>query len=126
MGHIECLVKRGVRPESILCLTFTRKAQKEMRDRFTPVIGKEKAERVMIRTYHSLAYYLFTQFNGKKPELILNRMSVLQRLIAEDDFCYSIKVEEADAYIGLKLNNLLLPADIVNNTRDGSRACGVE
>ncbi len=112
MGHIECLVKKGVRPDSILCLTFTRKAQKEMTSRLIPIIGKEKAQRVTIRTYHSLAYYLLTQFHGKRPELIMSRMSVLHRLIGEDDYSYTIKVEEADAYIGLKLNSLQLPADI--------------
>ena len=110
MGRIECLVKRGVRPGSILCLTFTRKAQKEMRNRLVSVIGRKKAQEVTIRTYHSLAYYLLTNFNGKKPELILNRMGILQKLIAENE--YSVKTEEADTYIGLQLNSLLLPEGV--------------
>ncbi len=112
MGHIECLIKRGIRPESILCLTFTRKAQKEMTERLVPIIGKEKAKRVSIRTYHSLGYHLLTQLDGRRPDLILNRLSTLYRLIADGDYNYSIKAEEADAFIGLKLNSLLLPADI--------------
>ncbi len=43
------------KPEEILCLTFTNKACREMRDRVETVVG-EKAGEIVIRTFHSFCY----------------------------------------------------------------------
>ena len=51
--RIARLVDRGARPESILGVTFTNKAAREMEERMVPLIGRERAERVWLSTFHS-------------------------------------------------------------------------
>jgi DNA helicase-2/ATP-dependent DNA helicase PcrA len=47
------LIRKGVNPASILCLTFTNKARDEMRHRITAVHG-ERAAKVFISNFHGL------------------------------------------------------------------------
>ncbi len=51
--RIARLIERGARPESILGVTFTNKAAKEMAERMVPLIGRERTERVWLSTFHS-------------------------------------------------------------------------
>lgn len=51
--RIVCLIKRGVKPKNILCLTFTNKAANEMRERVCKRLGVEKVD-FFIGTFHSL------------------------------------------------------------------------
>ena len=46
------LIDHGVAPWKILCLTFTNKAAREMKERITRLVGEE-AERAWISTFHS-------------------------------------------------------------------------
>jgi len=53
------LLKSGIKPEEILCLTFTRKARKEMEDRITKLIKDEEIDvdlsDLNVHTFHSYA-----------------------------------------------------------------------
>ena len=53
------LIKKGIQPDQILCLTFTRKARKEMEDRITKILKDQKIEvdvsDLYIHTFHSFA-----------------------------------------------------------------------
>lgn len=49
---IAYLIDKGADPETILALTFTNKAAKEMKDRIKTLIGK-KAEKLWMGTFHS-------------------------------------------------------------------------
>ncbi len=50
---IAYLIEKGLEPESILALTFTNKAAREMKERIKVIIGK-KAEKLWMGTFHSI------------------------------------------------------------------------
>lgn len=51
------LLEEGVEPHQLLCLTFTNKAAKEMRERIL-LYEPRKGTDVIIKTFHSFCYYL--------------------------------------------------------------------
>src|SRR3954471_24160774 len=57
------LIRKGVNPASILCLTFTNKARDEMRDRIAAVHG-EPAKRVFISNFHGLCGVILRRMGG--------------------------------------------------------------
>ncbi|PHV71171.1 hypothetical protein CS063_07525 [Sporanaerobium hydrogeniformans] len=54
------LMKQGVAPENILCLTFTNKAAKEMRDRITR-LNPQEITKLTVKTFHAFCYTLISQ-----------------------------------------------------------------
>lgn len=46
------ITSHRARPEEVACVTFTRKAAEEMRERLAGLIGEADAKRVMINTFH--------------------------------------------------------------------------
>lgn len=52
--RIAHLLKRGVRPSSVLALTFTNKAAREMNERIAGVVGKNTARYLWMGTFHSI------------------------------------------------------------------------
>ncbi|MGE0789159.1 MAG: ATP-dependent helicase [Sandaracinaceae bacterium] len=51
--RIARLIERGTRPEAILAVSFTNKAAAEMGERMVPLIGRDRAERLWLSTFHS-------------------------------------------------------------------------
>jgi len=51
--RIAKLVERGARPASILAVSFTNKAAAEMAERMIPLVGRERAEKLWLSTFHS-------------------------------------------------------------------------
>ena len=51
---ISYLLDHGYEPWSILALTFTNKAAKEMRERIARQVGEEKARMLWMNTFHSI------------------------------------------------------------------------
>jgi DNA helicase-2/ATP-dependent DNA helicase PcrA len=53
------LLKKGLKPEDILCLTFTNKAKRELEDRIIELIKKQKMDvdlsKLKVHTFHSYA-----------------------------------------------------------------------
>ena len=68
-ARIARIVGEGLaKPEEILCLTFTNKACKEMRERIDEVVG-EKARGIVIRTFHGFCYDVIRQEAKRKTDL---------------------------------------------------------
>lgn len=53
-SRIAYLIEKGVSPERILALTFTKKAAGEMKDRIGLMVGERKARRIWMGTFHSV------------------------------------------------------------------------
>ncbi|RUT79493.1 ATP-dependent helicase [Ancylomarina longa] len=51
--RIAHLLQQGVRPYSILALTFTNKAAREMKDRIAAIVGSKQAHNLWMGTFHS-------------------------------------------------------------------------
>src|SRR5690554_4941297 len=52
--RIANLINKGVDPFSILALTFTNKAAKEMKDRIVSIVGSSEARNITMGTFHSV------------------------------------------------------------------------
>ncbi|MGM0376701.1 MAG: ATP-dependent helicase [Bacteroidota bacterium] len=52
--RIAHLLNQGVNPRSILALTFTNKAAREMKERIGQIVGQEVASRLWMGTFHSI------------------------------------------------------------------------
>lgn len=61
--RIAHLVHKGVRPESILALTFTNRAAREMKERTEAFLG-EPAARIVIGTFHVLGLRIIRETHG--------------------------------------------------------------
>ncbi|MFV8750400.1 ATP-dependent helicase [Nannocystaceae bacterium ST9] len=55
------LLEQGVEPEAIVALSFTNKAADEMRERLAKLVGKKKAERLVLGTFHSLGAWMMRE-----------------------------------------------------------------
>ena len=83
--RISAMLKRGVKPETILCLTFSDAAASEMRHRIIKEIGF-LASSVNIYTYHSFCNEILKQYPdefGLSPDIKLITDTVKRELMIE-------------------------------------------
>ena len=52
--RVAYLLSQGVRPGDIICLTFTNKAAREMKERIARLVGEELSRYVWMGTFHSI------------------------------------------------------------------------
>lgn len=113
--RIANILDNGHAPESILALTFTNKASKEMKLRIASLVGEFKARRLWMGTFHSI----FIRFLREEAELLgfpkaftiydtTDSRSVIKACIKElqlDDKIY--KPNEVHSRISMAKNNLV-------------------
>jgi DNA helicase II / ATP-dependent DNA helicase PcrA len=121
--RIAHLLQRGIRPYTILALTFTNKAAREMKERIASVVGEDTARYLWMGTFHSIFSRIlriehettgfpsnFTIFDaGDSKSLIKTIIKSFQL----DDKTYKPGV--VAARISLAKNNLITPSDYARN-----------
>ena len=84
------LIEAGIKPSKLLCLTFTNKAAKEMKERIGVYLPKEEKE-ILIKTFHSFCYYLICHEKENShfsfPCTIIDEadsLSIVQKIISQN------------------------------------------
>ena len=72
--------ERGIRPESILAVTFTNKAAREMKDRIARLIGDGAADGLVMGTFHALG----VRFLRQNPGVVADRLNLLPNFLIYD------------------------------------------
>lgn len=118
--RIAYMIEQGVPPASILGVTFTNKAAREMRERLDQMIAPELSKLVTLGTFHSFCariLHRFIQLAGHYNASFsiaddADQISLVRQAAAELGYSKEeIDTKAALAYIGRKKNLLQWPAD---------------
>lgn len=122
---IAYLLQQGWHPSSILALTFTNKAAREMRERIATLVEPELAARLWMGTFHSVFYRILrteAEAIGFKPSFTIYDTSDSKSLIknilkdkALDEKQY--KPSSVLAVISRAKNRLVRPEDYARSTQ---------
>ena len=116
--RIAHLLKQGARPSSILALTFTNKAAREMKDRIANVVSESAARYLWMGTFHSVFSRILRTENeiiGYPPNFTVydaadskNLIKTIIKNFQFDDTVYKPNV--VASRISIAKNNLITPA----------------
>ncbi len=121
--RIAHLLKNGVPPSSILALTFTNKAAREMKERIAGVVGQNTARYLWMGTFHSIFSRIlraesalldypstFTIYDTQDSKSLLR--TIIKNLNLEEN---SYKPSTVMGRISAAKNNLVLPSGYKQN-----------
>jgi DNA helicase-2/ATP-dependent DNA helicase PcrA len=123
--RVAYLLNQGVRAGDIICLTFTNKAAREMKERISQLVGEELSRYVWMGTFHSIFARILrteSEFLGYPPSYTIydtiDSKSLVKSIIHEmqlDDKRY--KPGEVLGRISWAKNNLITPQGYKNHTQ---------
>jgi len=113
------LLKEGVYPEQLLCITFTNKAANEMKNRVKERIGAREVKKLWISTFHSMGAKILREEVEKIPHYTSSftiigyddQISILEK--GADDCGYAVKNKRNKK--GIDLKNVL---SAINKKKD--------
>lgn len=117
-SRIAWMIKSGIKPESIIAVSFTNKAAKEMQQRLCATIGDKTGKKVELSTFHSFAlkllrnYYL--DFSLQKNFSISDEnesLNLLKESIKEQHLDEILSLHEASKKISYFKDNLFVDDD---------------
>lgn len=113
------ILSHGYKPYSVLALTFTNKAAREMKKRIADMVGEKSARMIYMGTFHSIFLRFLRQYAellGFPPGFTIydkdDSKSLIKRIIKEkqlDDKLY--KPSEISSRISQCKNNFITPSD---------------
>ena len=128
--RIAYMIEQGIPPSSILGVTFTNKAAKEMRERLNSLIDPRLAAKVTLGTFHSFCVrvlrkeiHLAGHYNSSfsiaddSDQSSLIRQAAAELGFAKDE----LATPEILGYISRMKNRLKFPEDALNDAPDYSR-----
>lgn len=81
------MVKQGVEPSQILCVTFTNAAAEEMRGRLRRLVGEQAAGEMLIATLHAASSYILREMASRQFAIYdeQDQLLLLERMMTPDD-----------------------------------------
>lgn len=117
-SRIAWMISQGVAPWSIMALTFTNKAAREMRERITAMIGPEKSRYIWMGTFHSIflkILYAEVERIGYEPNFTIydtaQSDSLIKSIVKEMQLSDEVyKPRDVRSRISIAKNSLVTPA----------------
>jgi superfamily I DNA/RNA helicase len=127
-ARVAHLLAKGVAPESILAVTFTNKAAREMRERVAAAVGAEAARGVVLGTFHSWCVRLLRRHGkaiGIAPNFTIcdaaDQLSALRGALRELRVeGAALSPEAVQARISLAKNRGLDPDELARKAQSGA------
>ncbi|MEH7749062.1 UvrD-helicase domain-containing protein, partial [Neobacillus drentensis] len=105
-GKVKYLVeKKGVKPEEILLVSFTRKAAEEMLERIKNKLDID----VDVNTFHSLGMKVIGKEKKKRPSVEDNATQIIKGYFKDEMYDHPMQLKRMIEYFGYYLN---IPIDI--------------
>lgn len=117
--RIAYMISQGINPKSILGMTFTNKAAREMRERLAELVPTKQAEQVTLGTFHSFCVKLLRheiKLLNFLPSFTIadetDMQGLMKQAMAAKGFTKDdISMTDVASYIGKQKNQLIFPPE---------------